>query len=141
MTRRSIGAPLVIGSQVLAVSLMVLGAAFVALAGVGLLRFQDVYMRMSATSKAGTLGVMLIVLGSAGRFGDPEVLARAAATVTFFFVTAPVAAHMVGRASYATGTPRWGGTWLDERRDADEEAGAVESKNGGETAHGDRLAA
>lgn len=106
--------------ELVSVVLMVVGAAFVLLAGIGLLRFQDVYMRMSATSKAGTLGVMLIVLGSAGHFGDPEVFARAVATVAFFFVTAPVAAHMVGRASYATGAPLWGGTWVDERRDARE---------------------
>lgn len=131
--------------EIASAALMIVGATFTFLAGVGLLRFQDVYMRMSATSKAGTLGVMLIVLGSAGRFGDPEVLARAVATVTFFFVTAPVAAHMLGRASYATDTPRWGGTWLDEREDARAEPesshGAAGEENGDDAAHGDRLAA
>lgn len=127
--------------EIVSAALMVVGAVFTFLAGIGLLRFQDVYMRMSATSKAGTLGVMLIVLGSAGRFGDPETLARAVATVTFFFVTAPVAAHMLGRASYATGTPRWGGTWVDERREAEREASAGGAKNGEEPAHDDRVAA
>lgn len=102
-------------TEIFSVTLMVVGSVLVLLAGIGLLRFQDVYMRMSATSKAGTLGVMLIVMGSASHFGDPEVLARATATVVFFFVTAPVAAHMVGRASYLGGTPRWSGTWVDER--------------------------
>lgn len=128
--------------EIVSAALMIVGAVFTFLAGIGLLRFQDVYMRMSATSKAGTLGVMLIVLGSAGRFGDVETLARAIATVTFFFVTAPVAAHMTGRAAYATGTPRWGGTWVDERvGTADAQEAPGDAKKADEKAHDDRLAA
>ena len=43
-------------SEILSVTLMVVGAVLVLLAGIGLLRFQDVYMRMSATSKAAISG-------------------------------------------------------------------------------------
>ncbi|QDU83446.1 Na(+)/H(+) antiporter subunit G [Planctomycetes bacterium Pla163] len=128
-------------SEILSVTLMVVGAVLVLLAGIGLLRFQDVYMRMSATSKAGTLGVMLIVMGSATHFGDTEVLARATATVVFFFVTAPVAAHMLGRASYLGGAPRWSGTWVDERATAEEPAAPEATEKPVAGAHSGRRAA
>jgi multicomponent Na+:H+ antiporter subunit G len=40
--------------------------------------------------------------------------ARALATVFFVFLTAPVAAHMIGRAAYVVGVPLWNGTIVDE---------------------------
>jgi multicomponent Na+:H+ antiporter subunit G len=34
----------------------------------------------------------------------------------FFLLTAPVAAHMIGRAAYFVGVPLWSGTITDELR-------------------------
>ena len=42
--------------------LIMLGGAFAAVAGLGLLRLPDVLIRMHTSTKAGTLGVGLIVL-------------------------------------------------------------------------------
>jgi hypothetical protein len=41
---------------------------------------------------------------------------RALATSVFFLLTAPVSAHLVGRASYFLGVPLWEGTVIDELR-------------------------
>ena len=74
------------------------GAVFVLLAGVGVLRFPDIYSRMHATTKVTTLGIALI--GTAAAIATGPGGAKAVAAVVFIFITAPSAAHFVGRAAY-----------------------------------------
>ena len=93
---------------------LVLGGAFAAIAGLGLLRLPDVLIRMHASTKAGTLGVGLIVIGTAIHFGGLIVATKAALIILFLLLTAPVAAHLIGRAAYRSGTPLWSGTVIDE---------------------------
>ena len=50
--------------------LAVAGAVFVLLAGVGALRFPDVYARMHAATKASTLGIALVGLATAVALDD-----------------------------------------------------------------------
>ncbi len=99
--------------------LLVLGALFMFLAGVGLIRLPDLYLRMSATSKAATIGASLVLLGAAIHFGTAAVAGRAVVIVAFLFMTAPVAAHTIGRAGYRRKSPMWEGTTVDELADAD----------------------
>lgn len=101
-------------TDVLVSLLLVLGGWFTFVAGLGVLRMPDVYIRMHAATKAGTLGVGLILLGVLVFFGDLSVGARAGAAIAFILITAPVAAHMIGRAAYRTETPMWEGTLVDE---------------------------
>ena len=77
------------------------GAALIALAGFGVVRLPDLYARMHAATKASTLGIALIaVAGAVGIDGAaPKVLLAAVA----IFVTAPSAAHLVGRGAYRSG--------------------------------------
>jgi multicomponent Na+:H+ antiporter subunit G len=98
--------------------LLVLGALFMLLAAVGLVRLPDLYLRMSATSKAATLGASLVLLGAAVHFGTAAVAGRALVVVFFLFLTAPVAAQMIGRAGYRRKSPLWEGTTADELADA-----------------------
>jgi multicomponent Na+:H+ antiporter subunit G len=74
------------------------GGVLVVLAGVGVVRFPDVYARMHAATKASTIGIALI--GIAGGLALDEGRARILLTVAFIFITAPSAAHLVGRAAY-----------------------------------------
>jgi multicomponent Na+:H+ antiporter subunit G len=99
--------------------LLVLGALFMLLAAVGLVRLPDLYLRMSATSKAATLGASLVLLGAAVHFGTAAVAGRAVVIVVFLFLTAPVAAHAIGRAGYRRKSPLWTGTIADELAEAD----------------------
>jgi multicomponent Na+:H+ antiporter subunit G len=105
----------------LAAVLLLLGAVFMTLGAVGLVRLPDVYMRMSASSKAATLGASLALLGAAAHFGTAAVAGRAVVVVAFLFLTAPVAAHAIGRAGYRRGSPLWKGSIADELAPRDEE--------------------
>ncbi|HXH08215.1 MAG TPA: monovalent cation/H(+) antiporter subunit G [Alphaproteobacteria bacterium] len=96
--------------------LLLIGASFLLLAGVGMLRIPDVFSRMQASTKASTLGVACILVAVAVHFHDWGITMRALAASVFFLLTAPVSAHLVGRASYFLGVPLWEGTVIDELR-------------------------
>ena len=100
----------------IAAILLILGSAFMLLAGVGLLRLPDLFLRMSATAKAATLGAALTALGAAAHFGDAATAGKALVIVFFLFLTAPVAAHKIGRAGYRRGAPLYEGTICDEAK-------------------------
>jgi len=103
-------------NDAVAAVLLFIGASFLLLAGVGLLRMPDVFSRMQAATKASTLGVACIMVAVAVHFNDLGITMRALAASVFFLLTAPVTAHLVGRASYFLGVPLWEGTVLDELR-------------------------
>lgn len=74
------------------------GAVLAALAGVGVVRFPDVYARMHAATKATTVAIALIGVAAAVDLDGGR--AKILIAVTFVFLTAPTAAHVVGRAAY-----------------------------------------
>ena len=98
----------------LVLGLLSAGALFLLLAAVGVVRLPDVYTRMQAATKAATLGAGCTLSAVAVYFDDFGVTVRALLVVAFIFLTAPVAAHMIGRAAYIIGVPFWRGTKLDE---------------------------
>ena len=97
-------------SEYFVLGLLVLGSFLVLVASIGLLRMPDLFLRMSATAKAGTLGIGFIVLGSVLFFREFSIATRALALIVFLISTAPVSAHMLGRAAYFNGVPLWKGT-------------------------------
>jgi multicomponent Na+:H+ antiporter subunit G len=101
-------------SQTIIIVLLGLGSALMLLAGVGVVRMPDLFTRMHVATKSATLGVGCIVLSVAIYFGDLAVFTRALLVILFFFLTAPVGAHLLGRAGYIVGTPLWEGTKWDE---------------------------
>lgn len=100
--------------EALTALLLLLGGGLMLLAGAGALRFPDLLTRMHATTKAGALGAALTVAAVAVYFADGSVTARAVAIIVFIVLTAPVAAHLIGRAGYFVGVPMWEGTVKDE---------------------------
>lgn len=102
---------------VLAITLALVGAGafFVASAVLGALRFPDVFTRMHAITKAGTLGVGLFMAATAVQFGsDVSVVTRAVGVLLFTLLTAPASAQMIGRAAYISGARRAPETRIDE---------------------------
>jgi len=97
--------------------LMFIGAFFMLFAALGILRMPDLFMRLSTTTKAATLGAMSLLLATAFYFDDYSISGRIAAIIAFIVLTAPVAAHMIGRAAYFSNAPLWKGTICDEMRD------------------------
>lgn len=94
--------------------LVVIGALFALLAGVGILRMPDVFTRMHASSKAGTAGAACMFAALAFHFATLGEVTRSILVVLFLFLTAPVAAHLIGRASYFVGTRMWDGAVRDD---------------------------
>lgn len=87
--------------------LILIGGGFCFVAGLGVLRLPDVLIRMHASTKAGTLGSGLIMVAVAVYFADTATITRAVATILFLLITAPVAAHMIGRAAFKVRVPMW----------------------------------
>lgn len=94
--------------------LMMVGTLFILISAIGILRMPDLYMRMSATTKASTLGVGLVIFGAALFWRDLGITVRVLAIIAFLVLTAPVAAHMIGRAAYFDRVPLWHKTHMDE---------------------------
>jgi multicomponent Na+:H+ antiporter subunit G len=91
-----------------------LGAVFVLLASIGLVRMPDTYLRISVTTKAATLGIGLILISAAFYFKEASVTTRVLAIILFIILTAPVGAHLIGRASYFIGVKMWHKSVIDE---------------------------
>ncbi|NJL09085.1 MAG: Na+/H+ antiporter subunit G [Methylacidiphilales bacterium] len=87
--------------DVLTSALVLVGAAFALLGAVGLARLPDLFTRLHGPTKATTLGVGAMVLGSMIHFNaQGEILTlRELAIVLFLFITAPVSAHMIAKAA------------------------------------------
>ncbi len=96
---------------------IIFGVIFMMIAALGILRLPDFYIRMSAITKAGTMGVGLIVVGIAIYFNTLLISAKAFVIVSFMLLTAPVAAHIIARAAYRQGIPFWGKNLIDELGD------------------------
>ena len=98
--------------------LLLVGASFALVAAVGLMRLPDLYTRMHAASKAGTLGSGVLLIALALADGSGGTASRALAGVVFFLLTAPISAHLLAKASYAVGYGMWSGSVRDEMRGA-----------------------
>ena len=105
-------------TEVIVALLCLLGTFLIVLTGIGLVRFPDVFCRMHAAGKAGTLGVVLVVLGATVHFAGTEqdVWMRGVLAVFFQFLTAPAATHLLARAAYVCDYPLAERTAVDELR-------------------------
>lgn len=90
------------------------GALFVLLAAIGVLKMPDLFLRISVTTKAATLGVGLMLVGVIIHFSDFYTTTRSIAIVLFVFLTAPIGAHLIGRAAYIFGVPLWKNNRIDQ---------------------------
>ena len=108
-------------------TLVVMGCLFCLLAAVGLVRLPDTLIRMHAATKAGTLGAGLILAAVAVFFADIATVLRAFLVLVFLYMTAPVAAHLIGRAAYRSGIQLSHRTWVDQ---LDEDMHSQKKKEG-----------
>ncbi|MFT8322111.1 MAG: monovalent cation/H(+) antiporter subunit G [Bacillus sp. (in: firmicutes)] len=102
--------------KVFIVLLISIGVLLNLVAALGIIRFPDVYTRNHAASKASTLGIMVILLATflyfyfiTGHFNSRILLG-----IVFFFLTTPVAGHIIGRAAYNSGVELWGKSLHDD---------------------------
>ena len=83
--------------------LLLSGSLLALVAALGLFRLPDLFTRMHASSKAGTAGSGLLLLGVAMQSGEIEVWIKCLLTIGFFVLTAPVAAHLLAKAAVRAG--------------------------------------
>ncbi len=83
--------------------LLLIGAVFSVVAAIGILRLPDLYTRMHAASKTGTMGAGLSFVAIAVVAFDGPVILRALVGFIFLILTAPVGAHLLARAACLAG--------------------------------------
>lgn len=87
-------------AEALVASLLVIGALFVLVGAIGLVRFPDFYMRLHAPTKASTLGVGALLLASLlSAWLRGEVVLAEILIALFVFLTAPVSANLLAQAA------------------------------------------
>lgn len=102
--------------QILIAALMLTGCSFLLLAAVGITRMPDLFMRMSSSTKAGTLGIGCVLVALMLHGGDVSTVTKSTLVLFFFFLMSPVAAHMIARAAYIVGVPLWEHSIVDEAK-------------------------
>ncbi|TDD71346.1 monovalent cation/H(+) antiporter subunit G [Jiangella aurantiaca] len=100
--------------DVVSAACLVTGCALSLIAAVGLIRFPDLLSRMHAGTKPQVFGLLLILVGIGLRLRDWSDVGMLLAVAMFQLLTAPVAAHMVGRAAYRRGAVRRDTLLVDE---------------------------
>jgi multicomponent Na+:H+ antiporter subunit G len=100
--------------------LILVGAAFGGLAGIGQVRFSDLMTRMHVATKPATLGLLLVATGAMFLIHAPGAVPLLALTILLQFVTGPVSAHLVGRAAHRHGDWEHREAVVDHLADVDE---------------------
>lgn len=95
-------------------AVMVTASAFVLLAAIGLHRFDDVFSRIHAATKAVTFGVVLVAIGASFHVNDPADVVKLALAGVFQLISAPVGSHILARAVYHAGGELSPATTIDE---------------------------
>jgi multicomponent Na+:H+ antiporter subunit G len=124
-------------ADVLAGTCLISGAVLSFAAGVGLLRFPDLLSRMHSATKPQVLGLLLILAGASLRLLNTIDITTLVLVGLFQLATAPVSAHMVGRAVYHGGHVRKDLLVVDELADSNSNPQGTEadgSSNSGDQA-------
>jgi multicomponent Na+:H+ antiporter subunit G len=106
--------------------LLLVGGAFSLLGAVGLLRMPDVYNRIQAGTKAGTLGALCFLLGVG--FLYPDWWAKLLAIAGFILFTNPVGSATIARALYLSGVRPWLAPEAGVRTEANSETSPAQGR-------------
>ena len=117
--------------DLLAAICLLLGAFLTLAAGVGLLRFPDALSRLHAATKPQILGLLFVVTAVALDARSFTTLLALVPVLLFQIFTAPISAHMVGRAGYRTRNFRPETLVVDELEQAVDRATEEERAEGG----------
>jgi multicomponent Na+:H+ antiporter subunit G len=98
-----------------------LGAVLILLSAVGVVRFSDVLARMQSLTKASTIGVALVAIGSAFVLDHPNDVTSAIAAAILQLTTLPISVSLIARATYLAGGIEHRLDSVDELAEADRE--------------------
>lgn len=91
----------------LTIIFLVLGAFFMFIGSIGVVRLPDFFTRSHATSKSDTLGIMLIVTGLICYEGFTLNSLKLLIIFIFIALSNPVGAHALARAAFKYGIKPW----------------------------------
>ena len=94
-----------------------MGTALMFVSAIGIIRLPDFYLRMSAITKAATLGLFLLLIGLAIYFNSLGLTIKSVVIIIFILLTNPAGAHAIARAAYMKDTKLWEGNVTDELKD------------------------
>lgn len=82
-------------------TLLIVGTFFIVIGAFGLVKLSDFFKRLHAPTKASTLGVGCVLLGSVGYhlFLGEDPQPRELLITAFLFITAPISAHLMAKAA------------------------------------------
>lgn len=98
------------------IALVTSGIFFMVVAGIGVLRLGDFFLRIHAPTKAATLGLISLLAATAIAVRAEVLVTKAILAFLFIAATAPVGAHILSRAAYRTGAGKPRGPRVDEYR-------------------------
>jgi multicomponent Na+:H+ antiporter subunit G len=107
-------------SDVIGGVLILVGAIFGAISGIGQLRFDDLFTRMHVATKPATLGLLLVAVGAMFRLSSTGAITLLALSIVLQFLTAPVSAHLVARSAHRRGDWAHRDAIVDHLGDVDE---------------------
>ncbi|MEA3290768.1 MAG: monovalent cation/H(+) antiporter subunit G [Pseudomonadota bacterium] len=99
---------------------LLLGAGFIFLGALGLVRMPDVYNRIQAGTKGATLGSLGILLGVA--LIQPGWSAKLLVIAFFVLLTSPIGSSTIARALFVSGVRPWRAPAEDQPAGGSEEA-------------------
>jgi len=91
--------------ELIAAILIFLGSIIAVISAIGIVKFQDVFLRSHASTKSSTLSVLLTLIGVLIYFIHSQSFfsVRLLLSIIFINLTSPVGMHLVARAAYRTG--------------------------------------
>lgn len=102
--------------SIISLILIYIGAIFILIAAIGIIRFPDVYTRMSASTKAVTFGTGFILLGVIIHYNSTYVMIEIIGIFIFLLFSLSTAAHVIGITAYKDQTKMTNLTFVDELR-------------------------
>ncbi|SCS24392.1 Na+/H+ antiporter subunit G [Staphylococcus caeli] len=91
--------------NLLAAFMIFMGSIIALISAIGLIKFQDVFLRSHAATKSSTLSVLLTLVGVIIFFISSQgyLSVRLILALVFINLTSPVGGHLISRAAYRTG--------------------------------------
>jgi len=87
--------------------LLILGALFILISAIGILRLPDLFMRMHATTKTNSIGITLILIATMFTFPDYTNVLKGLLIIIFIYLTSPLGAHMIGKSGLIRNIKKW----------------------------------
>ncbi|MGD9929480.1 MAG: monovalent cation/H(+) antiporter subunit G [Mangrovibacterium sp.] len=78
---------------------LLIGAFFIVVAAIGMVRLPDLYTRIHAATKATSFGLMFLLLAASIYFGSWTTVGKSLLLMIFIYLTAPLAASAIAKAA------------------------------------------